>query len=273
MAEAPDWLSLCRRVVKAQREVFASHSGIAARTVYDGIGEGGDHALVIDRRCEDCVFAELEWVAAEGLPLTAISEERGRVELGGGGPPVVVVDPLDGSLNARRTLPTHSLSLAVAGGELVGDVEFGYVYDFGAGDEFTATAGAGARLNGEPLAPPVHDGLEVVGVESAEPGWLLPVLEGLRDHVYRVRAVGSIAVSLSYVAAGRFDGMLSTRAARSVDVAAGQLIVREAGGRVSFEGHGLDGAGLGLEERYQVAAALGAGGLETLLAAQQGVRA
>ena len=112
-----DWLSACRRMVAAQRELFAEQRGIAARTVYAGIGEGGDRALAIDRRCEDIVFAELERLHAEGHEFTAISDERGEVAFGGPGSGVhVVVDPLDGSLNARRMLPTHSLSVAVASG-------------------------------------------------------------------------------------------------------------------------------------------------------------
>ena len=126
--------------------------GVEARTVYEGVGEGGDHTLVIDRRCEDAVFAELEELAAEGASFVAVSEERGEVEFGSGGPARVVIDPIDGSLNARRTIPSHSLSIAVASGPSMADVEFGYVYDFGAGEEFVARRGAGARLDGEAIA-------------------------------------------------------------------------------------------------------------------------
>jgi myo-inositol-1(or 4)-monophosphatase len=268
MSDSTNWLELCRRVVDAQRKVFEGHRGISARTVYDGVGEGGDRALVIDRLCEDAALAELEQL---GVGLTVISEERGEVELSGGGPPLVVLDPIDGSLNARRTLPTHCLSVAVARGDSMGEVEFGYIYDFGAGEEYAAGAGGGATLNGERLSPPLHDGLEVVGIESAEPGWILPAVESLRGEAYRIRAVGSIAASLSYVAAGRFDAMLSARPARSVDAAAGQLIVREAGGRVSLDGRDPGDAGLGLDERYHVAAALGEGSLAVVLAAQGAV--
>jgi myo-inositol-1(or 4)-monophosphatase len=237
--------------------------------VYEGVGEGGDHALAIDRRCEDVVIHELERLAADGTPLTVISEERGRFELAGGGPPFVVVDPIDGSLNARRTIPTHCLSIAVATGETLADVEFGYVLDFGTSEEFVATAGQGANLDGDPLRPPSHDELEIVGIEAAKPDWVLPVFEHLRESTYRFRAPGSLAISLCYVAAGRFDGMLGARPARSVDVAAGQLIVREAGAKLSVDGvAGLSDAGLDLEHRYHVAAALGDASLATLLAAQ-----
>src|SRR5262249_8387395 len=107
-----DWIGACRRIVEGHRELFAEQSGIAARTVYAGIGEGGDRSLAIDRSCEDIVFAELEALHEQGHAFTAISEERGEVSFGEPGSPVsVVVDPLDGSLNARRMLPSHSVSI------------------------------------------------------------------------------------------------------------------------------------------------------------------
>jgi hypothetical protein len=77
-----EWLPLCRRVVEAQRELFAATPGIAERTVYEGRGEGGDKALAIDRRCEDIVFAELETLHSDGHRFVAISEERGEVAFG-----------------------------------------------------------------------------------------------------------------------------------------------------------------------------------------------
>ena len=105
-----DWTGICRRIVAAQRRIFDEVVTSEERTVYQGIGEGGDHTLVIDRRCEDEVFAELEQLGSEGASFVAVSEERGEVSFGDGGPVRVVIDPIDGSLNARRTLPSHSLS-------------------------------------------------------------------------------------------------------------------------------------------------------------------
>ena len=265
-----DWMSPCRRMVNAQRKLFSDQPGIAARTVYAGIGEGGDRTLAIDRRCEDIVFAELDRLHAAGHEFTAISEERGEVRFGQRGSPVrVVVDPLDGSLNARRTLPSHSLSIAVASGSTMADVAFGYVYDFGASEEYSARRGGGAILDGRDLhAQGPGYGLEVVGIESAKPEGTVPVLQALAGKAYRVRAVGSIAISLCYVAGGRFDAMLTGRACRSVDAAAGQLIAREAGAEVAFAGTGLD-VSLDLDARYHVAAGLDEELMNTVLEAQQ----
>jgi myo-inositol-1(or 4)-monophosphatase len=260
-----DWPGICRRIVAEQRDLFERTPGIAERTVYEGTGEGGDRALAIDRRCEDVVFAELERLAAEGASFVAVSEERGEVSFGSGGAGRVVVDPIDGSLNARRTLPSHSLSIAVASGDSMAEVEWGYVYDFGAGEEFAARRGAGATLGGEPIRVGADDHrLEVLGIESAKPEWALPALEALAGRVYRLRVVGSIAITASYVAAGRLDAMFSLRPCRSVDAAAAQLVVREAGGRVAFGDLEAADAGLGIEARYPIAVAAGERALETV---------
>jgi len=267
-----DWLDVCRRVSARQADLFAASVSISERTVYEGRGEGGDMTLELDRQCEDIVFEELETVAAAGHTLLAVSEERGEVRLGpdeSESPSRVVIDPIDGSMNVRRTIPSHSLSIAVASGNSMADVEFGYVYDFGAGDEFFAVRGEGARLNDAPLGVdlPQH-GLEVVGLESADPRWVLGSIEALRGEAYRLRVVGSIAITMSYVAAGRFDAMLSARGCRSVDAAASQLIVREAGGAVEFAGLDPSEAMLGLDARYAVAAALDPAHMGTIRAAQ-----
>jgi myo-inositol-1(or 4)-monophosphatase len=253
-----DWLGICRRAVAAQRQIFEEVRGIEARTEYEGVGEGGDRTLAIDRRCEDAVFAELDRLAAAGASFLAISEERGEVEFGGGGAARVVIDPIDGSLNARRTLPSHSFSLAFAAGDSMAAVEFGYVYDFGAGEEFAARRGEGARLNGERIAVgPDGDKLELLGLEAAEPGKAAPALAAFDGRVYRIRVVGSIAITAAYVAAGRFDAMVGLRPCRSVDAAATQLLVREAGGEVAFGTGSLAEAPLGLDARYVFAAAAG----------------
>jgi myo-inositol-1(or 4)-monophosphatase len=267
-----DWLAVFRRMVVAQRELFEAERGIAARTVYEGVGEGGDRALAIDRRSEEIVFDELEALHRQGHEFTAISEERGEVAFGPVGEPVyrVVIDPIDGSLNARRTIPSHALSVAVSSGPSMAEVEIGYVYDFGAREEFYARRGAGAELDGRALqAKGPGYGLEIVGLEATKPELILPLLEGLEGKAFRIRAVGSIAISLCYVAAGRFDGMLSARESRSVDAAAAQLIATEAGASVKFADLELSEADLDLAARYDVAAALDDEMLGTLLDVQR----
>ena len=239
-----DWLGACRRATEGIQRVLAAAATREDRVRETGkVGEGGDHTLEIDLAAEDCVFAELEALHEAGARFTAISEERGEVDFGDPGV-LVVIDPIDGSLNAKRGLPVASLSLAVAGGPTMGDVAFAFVYDLGSGEEWTAVAGEGARLNGEPLGPVaperrLPDGrLELVLAEMAAPASVLRSAEGLAGLANRVRLLGSVAISCSQVAAGRADAMVSLGGCRAVDVAAAQLIVREAGGVVRFDGPG-----------------------------------
>ncbi len=267
-----DWLAACRRMAGGLREVLAARPTTAERAVEVGRGEGGDRTLVIDAAAEDVVFAELDALHAAGSRFTAVSEERG--EVGYGDDAVrVVIDPIDGSLNAKRGVPHHALSIAVADGPTMADVAFGFVHDLGTGEEWAARRGEGATLDGAPLDPAAGerrsgDGrLEILGVESADPRWVSAAIDPLLATAHRLRAVGAIAVTLCQVAAARFDGMASLRRCRAVDAAAGQLVVREAGGLVAFPGFEDPlGAPLDLAPHAPVIAARTAESLERLAA-------
>ena len=100
--------------------------------------------LVIDQQAEDAVFAQLDRLHAEGARFTAVSEERGVIDYGGGDV-FVVIDPLDGSLNAKRGIRSHSLSVAV---ELREDGVLGLLVD----DERLVAALAGLAGLDHPLA-------------------------------------------------------------------------------------------------------------------------
>ncbi len=238
-AHAPDWLSACRRITAAIAQMLAAHPTIAARAVETGRGEGGDEALVIDRLAEQVVFDELVALHEAGHLFTAVSEERGVVEYGAPRP-IVVIDPIDGSLNAMRGMTHFAVSIAVADGPTMADVGFGYVYDFGAREEWSARRGAGAWLDGRPLAATLGERrnaagmLELLAIESSDPRWVASCAPRLVGTAHRLRAIGSIAIALCQVAAGRVDGMLTLWRCRSFDAAAAQLIVREGGGLVAF---------------------------------------
>jgi myo-inositol-1(or 4)-monophosphatase len=253
-APEADWLAFSRRAADAGRTALRRFPLLEQRSRKLGRGEGGDMTLAIDGAVEDAVFAELE---ALGVGLCAVSEERGLVEISGGGPTRVVIDPIDGSLNAKRRLPFYSLSIAVADGEDMASVMFGYVANFPTGEEWWAARGEGAYLGDVRLEAAEPDTpLEILGVESAHPWLVAAGADGIAaTQAHRLRMIGSIALSLCFVASSRFDGMLCLRPSRSVDAAAGQLIVREAGGAVAFpDAGGADplGAGLDLDMRSRV---------------------
>src|SRR2546423_13159024 len=111
-----DWLTACRRAASELERMLAEAPTTAERALETGgRGSGGDRTLVIDRSAEDLVLAELEGVKAQGHRFLALSEERGEIDYGD--PEVlVIIDPIDGSLNAKRGVPHHALSIAVADG-------------------------------------------------------------------------------------------------------------------------------------------------------------
>jgi myo-inositol-1(or 4)-monophosphatase len=242
LPDSTDWLGFCRRAASAARDAVHAYATTAERGVETGRGEGGDTAYVIDRAAEDAIFVEIERL---GVPLMAVSEERGELDFGEGGEVRVVIDPVDGSLNAKRGLPFACVSIAVASGSRMGDVEVGWVAELDPrisadheprpGRDWWALKGKGAFRDGERL-PPLRPGpLEVLGLETARPE-LVAAAAGAIESVEarRIRALGSVAMTLCLVAAGQLDGMLSLRPIRSVDAAAAQLLVREAGGAVAF---------------------------------------
>jgi myo-inositol-1(or 4)-monophosphatase len=186
-----------------------------------GVGEGGDETTAIDAAAEEVI---LERFRNEDVKL--VSEEAGVV---GDGRWTVVVDPIDGSLNAKRGIPFFSISIAVADGDTMADVCFGYVFDFGSGEEWTAARGGGAFLDGARITQRPKDELEILSFEATTTAYVSENAARFDGVAHRLRIMGSLAVTLCHLAAGRVDGVVSLKAARSVDIAAAQLLVREQG--------------------------------------------
>ena len=224
-----EWLEVSRAIVADVKRVLAELPTRVEREPAVGIGEGGDETTAIDLAAEDAAVAKLDDLHRRGIEFTLVSEELGERRFGSG-ERRVVLDPIDGSLNAKRGIPFFSLSLAVAEGSRMGDVSFGYVYDFGTGEEWTAERGAGARLDGEPLVGPgPKDEIELLSFEATRTDLVAEKVGPMVGFAYRTRIMGSLALSLCHLAAGRVDAVCSLKPARSVDIAAGQLLVRERG--------------------------------------------
>jgi myo-inositol-1(or 4)-monophosphatase len=248
-----DWLAVCREAVTDVRAVLAELPTRAEREPVVRMGVGGDETTTIDHEVERVVIARLE----ERLDdYTLVSEEIGEV-VQGAGRPWLVLDPVDGSLNAKRGVPHFCISLAVAEGPTMKDVVFGYVYDFGTGEEWTGRRGEGAWLDGKRLgAVRPKDELELLAFEATLTSSIAERAASVVGLAYRLRVMGSLALALCNLAAGRLDGVCSLKPARSVDIAAAQLLVREVGLAIDlFEHPPFGDAPLDLEGRSRVVAA------------------
>ena len=145
-----------------------------------------------------------------------------------------IVDPLDGTTNFVHGVPHYAVSLAL---ERQGEILVGVVYDPVHDDCFSAEKGHGARLNGEPIrVSEVEDISEALGVLGFPPHVTpdMPdylVFEKALFRCQALRRTGSAALNLSYLAAGRYD-LFWSFGTKIWDIAAGILLVEEAGGHV-----------------------------------------
>ena len=262
------WLETCRLCVEDIKGVLEQLPTRVEREPVLQLGFGGDDTTAIDQAAEDAVVARL---AALGEDFVLVSEELGERTFGAGGERRIVVDPIDGSVNAKRGIPFFSLSLAVAEGPTMGDVAFGYVYDFGSGEEWTAERGGGAFLDGRGLgAVRPKDTIEILSFEGTTTPAIADRVGPMVEVAGRLRVMGSLALSLCHLAAGRVDGVVSLKPARSIDIAAAQLLVRECGLAIElFEEPPFEAALLDLGGRSRVVAAGSVELVERLAAALQ----
>lgn len=146
-----------------------------------------------------------------------------------------IIDPLDGTTNFIHGVPTFSISIAL---QDKSDLILGVVYEINRDECFYAWKDGGAFLNGKPmtvsLAPKLENTLLATGFpfyDFEKQNAYLEVFKEVMKKCHGIRRIGSAAVDLAYVAAGRFDGYFEYNL-NSWDIAAGIVLVREAGGEV-----------------------------------------
>ena len=199
----------------------------------------GDYVSQADRKAEDIIYNELSR-ARPGYSF--LMEERGAVE-GDDDQHRWIVDPLDGTTNFLHGIPVFSISIALERqGELVAGVIFNPVMD----ELYTAERGNGAFLNDRRMRVAARTKLvdSVVGtgiphLGRGNHGRALTDLRTMMTETAGIRRLGSAALDLAYVAAGRMDGFWEDALA-PWDLAAGILMVREAGGFATDRSGGRD---------------------------------
>ena len=145
-----EWLDVFLRIGDAVRHAVLPLVGTEAGRVQLSVGAGGDTTMELDRAAEAVVFGELAGLAERGERFSVLSEEAGRRSFGADFP-LVLVDPVDGSLNAKHGVPLFGLMLAVLDGPLVSDTYAGLVLNLATGEAWTAMRKQGARRAGKPL--------------------------------------------------------------------------------------------------------------------------
>lgn len=196
------------------------------------------------------VFAQLEALARSGERFSVLSEEAGLRSFGAE-LPLVLVDPVDGSLNAKQGVPFFGVMLAVLDGPAIDDTVAGYVLNLNNGEAWSAIRGEGAWRDGHPLEViPRQDAkrIQIVGLESTPRA--VSAARPLIERANKIRILGSMALSIAHTAAGGFDVFCAPFPVRVFDMAASLLILAETGGvATDLEGASIGPLSASLERR------------------------
>jgi myo-inositol-1(or 4)-monophosphatase len=209
-----------------------------------GTGAGGDKMKLADLAAEKAI---IEVLVQYGVSFTLVSEESGIGEFGGNPEECyVTVDPVDGTTNLIRGLPFYCSSIAVSNKPLLSDVYAAMVTDLFHGNTYTASRGKGAYRDGARIATSTLTSLDeaVIGLDlnTYKVKELAPQVSELIQGTKHIRHFGANALELCFVAEGLTDAFVDIRGKlRTTDVAAGFLILKEAGGTISTpEGERVD---------------------------------
>ncbi|MFX0077064.1 MAG: inositol monophosphatase family protein [Candidatus Hermodarchaeota archaeon] len=220
-------------------------------------GAGGDISMHIDVIAENSIIHYLE---ENKIDILLISEEIGEKFIGDKkraiqNQNILIVDPVDGSNNAVRGIPYCSVSIAYAIGQSIKDIQKGVVLDLVSKDIYWAVKGKGAYLNDLNINVSSLDLSDKCFFELDLPEQTafkyIDQMKHIIQRFYRTRILGSSALSLCQVARGSMEAFINLKASnRLVDVAAGYLILKEAGGSF-FSTEGIEiNQGLSINTRF-----------------------
>jgi fructose-1,6-bisphosphatase/inositol monophosphatase family enzyme len=211
-------------------------------------GAGGDLSMEIDLIAEKVIINSIEKAEAN---LLLISEEIGEkyigdIEKARIDQNVLIVDPLDGSNNAVRGVPYCSVSIALATGNRITDIKKAVILNLNTKDIYWAEKGKGAYFNDSQIYVSDLDITQNCFFELNLP--MKNIMKNLQElspliqRFYRIRILGSSALTLCQIARGSMEAFINLRPSnRLVDVAAGMLILKEAGGKIySIDGKEID---------------------------------
>lgn len=244
-------ISFLRQIGKRLLSEISFYADSPDRKTPIGLGAAGDKTFPVDKKAEEIIISGL---SESGEPLTIISEEMGRTEIGGGGRRVII-DPVDGSKNAITGIPFYCSSIAVAEGDSIGDIKLSYIINLINGDEFWAEKNKGAFLNGMQINTQKDEEFYLIAYEAPVPGRDIPEIIPLLSKARRTRCLGATALDLAYLSSGAISVFITPSPSRSFDFAGGWLLVKEAGGIITdTSGGGIDNIKLDLKKSVSLLA-------------------
>lgn len=226
-----DFLAVCEQAARLGGQVLRDWQGkfrVREKGKHDLVTEAdvaSQHAI---RELICSTFPDHEFLGEEDSDALAASHRAAKAYRW-------IVDPLDGTANYVHGLPNYAVSVAL---EHEGQMLCGVVYDPTSHDCFVAQRGGGAKLNGEPLTVSRCQHLDEAMIAASFPPNVQrdsPDIARFIEVLVRcqsVRRLGSAALNLCYVGAGRLDAYWAT-SVKIWDIAAGMLIMQEAGGRIT----------------------------------------
>lgn len=232
------WLELCDNISEKVEDAIMNAREDPTITSITKIGADGTPTHKIDEYAENAAIQVLE---DTGISLILISEEIGTIKIGEEtAEAVIIMDPLDGTTNALKNLPCYGISIAIGKLEndddlknvTLNDIEVAYVKNFPTNDVYTAVKNKYSTKNNKLI--------NVSDVKKAKDATVSSYiyrtkrdLNKIFSNVRRMRIMGAIAVEMCYLAEGVYDVFLDTHAVRVLDIAASQLIIKEAGGYIT----------------------------------------
>jgi myo-inositol-1(or 4)-monophosphatase len=221
-------MNLCDSIAQDVYLAVKDLVGTSASGIMVKMGADGTPTKSIDRAAEDAVLSRL-WDS--GFGFRVLSEEIGEVTIGKEPYYFLHLDPLDGTFNAINGIPFYSISIYLS----KDNCHFGYVCDLASGCKYYAESGKGAYVDpGDRLRVSKTSNLKDFSISAYTLRPNTGRIVGIGDTVRRIRTLGSTSLEMSLVAAGRLDAFIDLRGnLRMVDVAAGKLILEEAGGLIT----------------------------------------
>lgn len=245
MQRKTDWIQVlieCKNSIKEKMRPLAEILNQPQRNL--GIGAGGDPIKEIDLAAETAIDDTLK---RQTTSFSLISEESGTIEYGQNPKQCyVTADPIDGTTNLLRGVPFYATSIAVSTEPTLRSVHAGLVADLFHDITYTAKKGHGSYRNGHRITPSknssIRDGVIGLDLNSYRAEKTVPKLTALMKEANHLRHFGANALEMCYVADGTTDAFIDIRGKlRTTDMAAAQLIIREAGAIITTpEGKTLD---------------------------------